>query len=424
MNRQPFAILVLLFSLLSISCAGSVWVSSIEDLPLAMQDNKLIVVSPKLLDETLNRLKDKTVVVEFATSWCSICKEIKRPLRKLAAKGQGSFYILQVDVTHEFEPLIKHKMKWAYPGFLIVSPELKEPIRIYGGNKLDALQGWLLAGKERPTVSPMIFGDGKGDLPAKAVLVAGSSEVANFAQEVAFVRGLLVEKGIKAEETSCFYANPDPISYQGDRKQFDELKNFLSDCRPATREEILRTIQKGLSANPETFVLYASSHGQAPQDAPKLEKDEQDCLSRAPALVLDSGRSECDKMNDLTPESIASIIPEGNTSRKVFIFQGCFTGGFISNTDDPKSDPSALAKLPHMTILTASRSDRSSFGCDAGTLTTIYGGAFTHVLLEEKAPLASIPWLDLHKDIANIVDRAEQKIRLRPSSEPQFFQTP
>ncbi|MES2744669.1 MAG: thioredoxin domain-containing protein [Bdellovibrionota bacterium] len=389
-----------------------------------MADNKLIVVSPKLLDETLKRLKDKTVVVEFETSWCSACKAIKRPLRKLATKGQGSFYFVQVDVTREYELLNQHTMKLVFPGFLVVSPGLKEPVRMYGGDKLELLEPWLLAGDKRPTVSPMIFGSGNQDLPAKAVLIAGSSEVANFAQEVAFVRGLLVEKGINAEQTACFFANPDPISYFADQKQFDELKDFLSDCRVATREEILRTIQKGLLANPKTFVLYASSHGQPPIKAPKLEKDEPDCLARAPALVLDSGDHECDKVNHLTPEAIASVVPADNNTQKVFIFQGCYTGGFISNTDNPASDPSALAKLPHTTILTASRSDRASFGCQAGTLTTIYGGAFTSVLLEDKQPLASIPWLDLHKRIVDIVNLTEKKIRLRPSSEPQFFQTP
>ncbi|RYZ80797.1 MAG: hypothetical protein EOP04_25200, partial [Proteobacteria bacterium] len=349
MKRFPFAILVLLLGLFQFSCAGSVRVTSIEELPMALQGNQLIVVPPKLLDETFKRLKDKTVVVEFATTWCSVCREIKRPLKKLATKGQGSFQILQVDVTHDYEPLIKHKMKYVFPGFLIVSPELKEPIRMNGGNKLEALEGWLLAGKDRPKVSPMVFNNVARDIPSRAVLVAGSKEVANFAQEVALVRGLLVEKGIKAEETSCFYANSDPISYHGDQEQFDELREFLSDCRIATREEILLAIKKGLLANPETFVLYVSSHGQSPQDAPKLDKGEVDCLSRAPALVLDSGENECDSLNHLTPDSIASVIPEGNKSRKVFVFQGCFTGGFISNTDDPKADPSALAKLPHMT---------------------------------------------------------------------------
>ena len=254
-------------------------------------------------------------------------------------------------------------------------------------------------------------------------MVAGSSENANFMQELIWVSTLLQERGLKPEEIACFYAMPDALAYFADQAQFDELTGQVINCRRAERGEVLRTIQKALVAEPRDFFLYVTSHGAPPHSNPTL-KNPQDCTAYASSLVIDHGESSCERNNNITPEAVASIVPEGSQTHKVMVFQGCFSGGFISDQNDAATAPSALAQLANITLLTAARSDRPSFGCSSGDTATFYGKSFGKALVDEKVPFHQINWAAVHQRAQNMTRFMEEKLRIVQKSEPQFFSRP
>ena len=106
------------------------------------------------------------------------------------------------------------------------------------------------------------------------------------------------------------------------------------------------------------------------------------------------------------------------------VFQGCFTGGFISDTNDPLKNPSDLAKLSHITLLTASRSDRASFGCDAGSTTTVYGKAFARGIQIRPWTYADIEWSVVSAASGAFVEGVEDRLHIKDGSEPQYFHRP
>lgn len=102
------------------------------------------------------------------------------------------------------------------------------------------------------------------------------------------------------------------------------------------------------------------------------------------------------------------------------MIQGCYSGGFI---EDPRKENNEelLSSLKNITVLTASRYDRESFGCQPGAQTTFYGGAFNEVLQKEARSPLEISWKQIHQNVRKKVKKLEEGEKLISPSLPQYF---
>ncbi|WP_176736601.1 thioredoxin domain-containing protein [Oligoflexus tunisiensis] len=418
-------IILSIFLILLSGCVTTRSVATLAEVEQANAEGELLLVEPAFAQELLKAPLSKPLLLEFYADWCGPCQTLRRPLQRAARDGKGRYLVAKVDVSHRPEVMDTFGMRGSYPSFILRAPGNPEPLRKYGADKFEGLVTWLKDEKKSIT-APLKFSESKERRGYKAVLVAGSSGNANFIQELYFMQRILVDKGLKPEEVACFAAAPDFVEYHLDKEQFESLKPFIQNCRLAKREAILATIQTSINQNPDQFYLYVSSHGAAPVPAENSERYKELCLSQAPALVLDEEEEGCQALQDLTPDALAAVMMSASATKKYIILQGCYTGGFISTTSDPAENPSSLAALPRMTILTASRPDRTSFGCHPGWAMTIYGYAVIRTLAGSQASLDAIPWAEIARDVDQHVQDEEKKFSIptRLRSHPQFFQNP
>jgi hypothetical protein len=134
---------------------------------------------------------------------------------------------------------------------------------------------------------------------------------------------------------------------------------------------------------------------------------------------IDAGVSADDLF--LTPyslnDALSSFAPESN---KTVVIQGCYSGGFVSESD-PKFQADLLSNTPNVTVLTAARNDRPSFGCGTGDAKTFFGGAVLDTLqAQDKALPNALDWLKVYDATKVKVEELEAKEKFKPS-EPQFF---
>jgi len=285
---------------------------------------------------------------------------------------------------------------------------------------------------------------------AKIFLVAGSSQNANFAQEVLDQRAMWLRQGFTAEQIACYYVEPDRDDFSDDAYQWKYLKSELRDCYPASVQLLRRHLRAAaFSANPPDFIyLFVTSHGQRPismrlQARGRDEEDERNLKSWARYPVMDEyimtvegnaqGRAQLkDLANDmdsgtrtdelfLTPRHLqrflAQYFPD---TPKFLVFQGCYSGGFLK---DPRKDRKKdnLRELDQITVLTAANYDRASFGCDPGEETTFFGGAFNELLPNYIGNPLTMDWKELYRAVKRkIVAMEEPYEELRPS-EPLFY---
>lgn len=306
---------------------------------------------------------------------------------------------------------------------------------------------------------------------ARIFLVAGARDIANFAQEVVDQKKFWLARGYAADQIECFYVAPDP-AHSEDVEQFLSLEADLRDCHLATPQAVLGAIaQVAPGFKDKSFYFYLTSHGSSPlRELPdailrrldpqgswltaavaearrdpesaaydwlspyrmEVEGMERDAdggggwisfLDRYENLHRRQGARAGDQL--FTPALLASALrrfPEG--VRKIVVLQGCHSGGFVLPPDEAPDPGQALVALEDLTVLTASRSDRTSFGCDGGGRTTYYGGSLQKVL--EALPSAGIDamdWEEVHRGVSREVRRLENDsgIAWIERSLPQYF---
>jgi len=151
---------------------------------------------------------------------------------------------------------------------------------------------------------------------------------------------------------------------------------------PATAERLLRRIAN-LPARPgHRCLIFLTSHG---------EHDAGLWLARSHRAVH--------------PEELAQALSRGCAAvPTVVIVSGCYSGGFVAG---------AMAR-PNRIILTASRSDRPSFGCQVARTYSFFDGCLLSAL-----PKAA-NWKGLFALTKNCVAREEHALGERPS-EPQAY---
>jgi hypothetical protein len=314
-------------------------------------------------------------------------------------------------------------MEKRLPAFYLKLPQTKEPILRYGsGEPFHQIAHFLNQDNppQKVTLESLPLDKARA---YKAILVAGSSDNANFLQEVYWNYSWLLQKGYQTSEIGCFFAEPDLLQYIDDQKQFDEMKPLIAACHPLKRQQLLESIRLSLKEQPQNFYLYVSAHGAAPVQDKYVEAYKQNCMAQAPALTLDQRPADCESRQGLTASDLAAVMKEAPATKKYLVLQGCYTGGYISQEDDPQKAPSPLARLPNIRILTASSANKASFGCHSGAQATLFGSAYGIAVIEDKRDLDSMNWPEVHEKVNQEVKKLEREMRLprRQASVPQFF---
>lgn len=279
-------------------------------------------------------------------------------------------------------------------------------------------------------------------LNTRVFLIAGSQDSANFAQEVINQKKIWMNRGIRPEEISCYYALPVQQSLEADLQQFQSLTEPLAECHPANPYYIRSHLRAVSTQNPKQIFMYFSSHGNILNevalakitDEPSRRKG-LDAIKSVPALadfhfLFDSSPTgsiayETDKiaaakkgrMADyfMTPKLFADmmqLLPP--LTEKTIVLQACHSGGFITNQ---------VSKVANLTLMTSARADRQSYGCDHGSIETAFGELFNHEL--GKLSGSGIPgrWESFYQAVRDGVASKEKTMKITLPSEPQWLST-
>ena len=179
-------------------------------------------------------------------------------------------------------------------------------------------------------------------------------------------------------------------SYDAARRSIALVSNpaTLADHPLATATNLRRTlahVAKRMNADEDVLMLYVTAHG-----------DQGFGLSAwAPPLDL----------APVNPTVLARALNDAGIKWRVLVISACYSGGFI----EPLKDDNTL-------IITASASDRQSFGCESGNEWTHFGEAyFRQALPNAKAFIEAFPVA------AEAVAAREKAEGLSPPSNPQIF---
>lgn len=266
-------------------------------------------------------------------------------------------------------------------------------------------------------------------------LVAGGTDVANFAAEIVAQRELLRARGFEADEIACYWARPTRDAFRRDRAQYRRLAPALAGCYPASTAVVREHLARAAAREVPFLYVYVTSHGLAslvPPDVPKdlLEQPDAAMLDQYalqlgagpgrgihPALLMAARRAGA-PADDLvfSPAMLARALKAFPAATpKVVVLQACHAGGFAD----------ALAGVPALVGLAAARHDRTSFGCDPGQEMTTFGAIYLDLLdqrLPARASPATLDWPDLHRAVQARVEAAEAAIGATPSL-PVLFGT-
>jgi hypothetical protein len=303
---------------------------------------------------------------------------------------------------------------------------------------------------------------------ARIFLVAGGRDSANFAQEIVDQKKFWLARGYTAKQIECFYAVP-PSAQEDDADQFLSLEEGLRSCHLAAPDIIFSAIEK-VAQNPgqEFFYLYVSSHGTDPlltQKLPRgmLRDPDMAWFVEARAQASASPESEAFKwfspyrmevegVGDasdwgwlsfssrylknqktrgtpvegqlFTPAYLAKALEKfPEQTRKIVVLQACHSGGFVLPADQAPSPEQTLVNVKNITVLTAARADRTSFGCDTADHTTYYGGALQEAFNGSAGKIPALDWQRIHDEVPAKVEKLEgdKKIPDEQRSLPQYY---
>lgn len=109
--------------------------------------------------------------------------------------------------------------------------------------------------------------------------------------------------------------------------------------------ESLRDIGKKMNRDEDVLFLFLTSHG---------AQDHHFSLELGPYFF-----------NELTPPVLRTMLDEAGIKNRVIMVSACYSGGFIPDLADA-----------HTLVMSASRADRSSHGCQQGADWTFFGRAY------------------------------------------------
>ena len=146
----------------------------------------------------------------------------------------------------------------------------------------------------------------------------------------------------------------------------------------------LSTVGRLIDTEEDIAFLYLSSHGSA----------DHRLYVNFPPLIL----------QQLTPIALHRMLQEAGIKWKVVVVSACYSGGYV----EPLKDPYTL-------VITSSRADRTSFGCDNASEFTYFGQAYFQEAL--KKTTSFVEAFELARAAIAERERAEG---LTPS-EPQIY---
>lgn len=298
-----------------------------------------------------------------------------------------------------------------------------------------------------------LFSYQQDPLPATAriFLIAGSSENANFAAEIIEQKELWLRAGFSADEIACYFIRPYQEEFEADQAQYTSLLDELSACYLASMSNIRAHLKQAATQTAEdSFIyLYVSSHGEKPISIEVNKRGPEDGFSywaRARQLrypALDQYRISLEALPDgnagaftilgayragtpaeelyFTAENLRSMLALfAPNLPKYAVLQACYSGGFIRAARQ-EDDARTLRSLQNITVLTASRFDKESFGCDSGSRRTNYGGAFNDVLARNISDPRRVNWPVVYADVEQRVIKSELQQGELDASYPQYF---
>jgi hypothetical protein len=162
------------------------------------------------------------------------------------------------------------------------------------------------------------------------------------------------------------------------------LKASATDARAANRANIAQAFAALAPSNSEGCFVFVTSHG----------GDDRGLVMKAAQAFL-------------TPDDLNGLLDGHCADRPtVVIASGCFSGIFAGGRSMPAAN---------RTILTAARSDRTSFGCNASRHFTV----FDQCVLESLDRGQS--WQAVMERTRACVTRYENEANVSPPSEPQLY---
>ncbi len=149
--------------------------------------------------------------------------------------------------------------------------------------------------------------------------------------------------------------------------------------------ETLNEIGAAIKVDDDVVMVYLSSHG---------TRDFRLSASQPPLSLV-----------ELTPPGLRQLLDDAGIKWRIVVVSACYSGGFIQ----PLQDENTL-------IVTASRADRTSFGCGEQSASTYFGEAFFQKGMAGADSFAAA--FDIAK--ARVAER-ERAGGFAPPSEPQWW---
>ncbi len=213
-----------------------------------------------------------------------------------------------------------------------------------------------------------------GKIDLYALGFAGDAEETVFRNEVDYLPKLLAQRFDAAGRTLQLINSPATFE-----KTPLATRTNLYDA--------LSGIAATMDVNEDILLLFLTSHG-----------------SRDHQLYVAMGAMPLDQ---LTPDDIRDALDTAHILWRIVIVSACYSGGFIP-----------ALREPHTMIITAARSDRTSFGCGSDSEITWFGKAFLTEALNQTT--------DFHDAYVRARARIvgwEKRDKDTPS-EPQFWEGP
>lgn len=271
----------------------------------------------------------------------------------------------------------------------------------------------------------------------KIFLVAGSNENANFAQEIIDQKKMWLSAGFNSDEIACFYSRPFDTEFLADEDQFRSLAKDLESCLPASTDLIADQLVKAGIRNPQFLYVYVTSHGASPETIrskrPDLVRDfsilgeywiSMDSLANGDPIDLSLKLQRISNGVDassmfLTPRILKNVLSNANATPKYIVLQACHSCGFV-DTPEQNLKADRISNLQKITAITASREDRSSFGCDSGSVRTVFGEKYNQALSQMIDQPTQMNWRSLFDQVVNEVEAKESSLSVTPSL-PVYF---
>ena len=406
LNRFLFTCIIFFLSFLTSSCLHPKLVSSLEEAEkFSSYQGRLIEIKPQQFWELMedHSKLTKPMILEISADWCKACKMLEPKLAELA-KAYPTKFTFSILNTSRYPKAMGSKKLRAYPKMIYFFPGMKR-FESFGANP-KLLKNIV---EKYPLKEEKFAMKSNENSIKKHFIIGGATDITTFGNEVLYHKKLLEISKAKISDVACYFNQPEFSQKYLDEKDYNFLKKYSKNCFAAEKKQFLSDITQSLANGQDYIYLYFSSHGN------RALKDSKCSLHSKFRLSLAGQIEDCQESNYLFPDELYQVLKSKPKSTKVFlVLQGCYSGGFL--TDQMKS-------LPNTTIITASRADRTSFGCSSSNKYTYFGSSYLKEVKKQKDSLSNWDWKELFERVSKAVEQKESRAKIPKDkrSVPQFF---